>query len=104
MYHEPPDTVPLWGLLAHSLVGLLAVQGGHLFGRWRQARRADEKDAPVGAMVRSIRGLLARRSPHGEPRGDDGPATEHDVANSLTTRVAAREIRIPPWILKSWSA
>jgi hypothetical protein len=35
------------------------MEAGYRFGGWRRARTADEKEAPVGAMVGSILGLLA---------------------------------------------
>src|SRR5271154_4680232 len=59
MHREPLDVIPLWGLfLAHCLLGAIAVQSGYWIGRWRHARARDEKEAPVGAMVASILGLL----------------------------------------------
>jgi hypothetical protein len=60
MHREPLDFLPLWGLfLAHCLIGWLAVQGGFWFGRWRHCHEAGEKEAPVGALVAAILGLLA---------------------------------------------
>jgi hypothetical protein len=60
MNGEPLDIFPLWGLfLAVCALGSLAVEGGYRLGRWRHARAADEKEAPVGAMVAAILGLLA---------------------------------------------
>ena len=60
MFHEPLDLIPLWLFLPMAIaVGMLAVEGGYHFGRWRHANAADEKDAPVAAMVGSIFGLLA---------------------------------------------
>jgi hypothetical protein len=60
MSHEMLDAVPLWGVAA--VVGvllMLAVEAGYRVGRWRHAHVADEKEAPVGAMVAAILGLLA---------------------------------------------
>jgi hypothetical protein len=57
---EPLDVVPLWLLfLGTSLVSGLVLEGGYRLGRWRHARASEEKEAPVGAMVASILGLLA---------------------------------------------
>jgi hypothetical protein len=58
--HEPLDLVPLWVLfLAVCVLSWLAIEGGYRFGKWRHARAAEEKEAPVGAMVASILALLA---------------------------------------------
>ncbi len=60
MYPQPLDTVPLWVLFtAACALILLTVEGGYRLGRWRHARASDEKDAPVGAMVAAVLGLLA---------------------------------------------
>jgi hypothetical protein len=60
VHHEPLDFVPLWALFfIFCLVGILAVRAGDWYGRWRHARATDEKEAPVGAMVAAILGLLA---------------------------------------------
>jgi hypothetical protein len=60
MYHEPLDVIPLWGLfLASALVAWLALEGGYRLGRWRQGHDTGEKEAPVGAMVAAVLGLLA---------------------------------------------
>jgi hypothetical protein len=60
MDHVPIDLIPLWLFLPLTFaVGMLAVEIGYQFGRWRHARASDEKDAPVAAMVGSILGLLA---------------------------------------------
>lgn len=57
---EPLDAVPLWGLLLAFGVALwLAMEVGYRIGRWRHARRPDEREQPVGAMVASILGLVA---------------------------------------------
>ena len=57
---SPLDLVPLWAfLLAAFALSLLSVEIGYELGRWRHARAADEKEAPVGAMVASVLGLLA---------------------------------------------
>ena len=54
------DTVPLWGFFVLTLVlVLLAVEGGYRLGRFRLARAEHEKEAPVGAMVAAMLGLLA---------------------------------------------
>jgi hypothetical protein len=56
----PLDMLPLSGVfLAAGLLLLLAVEGGYRAGRWRHARRPDERDQPVGSMVGSILGMLA---------------------------------------------
>jgi hypothetical protein len=60
MIAAPLDSVPLWILsLAVVLLLWLAMEGGYRTGAWRHARRPDERDQPVGAMVASILGLLA---------------------------------------------
>jgi hypothetical protein len=60
MKTEPLDVVPLWGLfLAMGLLAWLAIEGGYRLGRWRHSRAEEEKEAPVGAIVASILGLLA---------------------------------------------
>jgi hypothetical protein len=60
MHIEPLDRVPLWALflLVCALSGT-GLEGGYRLGRWRHARTAEEKEAPVGAMVGTILGLLA---------------------------------------------
>jgi hypothetical protein len=60
MNTEPLDVVPLWGLLlAFGAALWLAMEVGYRIGRWRHARRPDEREQPVGAMVASILGLVA---------------------------------------------
>jgi hypothetical protein len=60
MISEPLDVVPIWCFfLAATAIGMLAVEGGYRFGKWRHVKACDEKDGPVGAMVGSILGLLA---------------------------------------------
>jgi len=57
---ESLDVIPLWGfLIAAIAVALLSLEIGYRLGKWRHARTADEKDAPVGAMVASVLALLA---------------------------------------------
>src|SRR5271155_3934044 len=57
---EPLDVLPLWGIFTTAAVcALLAVEIGYRVGKWRHRHAVDEKDAPVGAMVASILGLLA---------------------------------------------
>ncbi|HZZ80435.1 MAG TPA: hypothetical protein VFE62_18170 [Gemmataceae bacterium] len=56
----PLDAIPLWLYFTLIVaVCLLAIESGYRFGRWRHQRAAEEKDAPVGAMVAAILGLLA---------------------------------------------
>jgi hypothetical protein len=60
VYTEPLDRVPLWVLfVVVATVSWAAVEGGYRLGRWRHARSDEEKDAPVGAIVAAILGLLA---------------------------------------------
>ena len=60
MNSEPLDLIPLWGVfLAAVAFAPFALEGGYRLGIWRHARVAEEKDAPVGAMVASVLGLLA---------------------------------------------
>jgi hypothetical protein len=57
---EPLDIVPLGVLfLGESVFIWLALECGYRLGKWRHARAPEEKEAPVGAMVASILGLLA---------------------------------------------
>ncbi len=57
---EPLDYIPLWALLAVTVVLiLLAVEAGFRLGRWRLRRAEHELDTPVGAIVAAILGLLA---------------------------------------------
>ena len=58
--HEPLDVLPLWAVVGTTLVViLLAVEGGFLFGKWRQRRGAHERETPVGEIVAAVLGLLA---------------------------------------------
>jgi len=60
MYTASLDLIPLWCFLLLTLVaGLLAVEGGYRYGRWRHSKAIDEKEAPVAAMVAAVLGLLA---------------------------------------------
>jgi len=60
MTSHPLDALPLWAFfLAATAAAVLAVEVGYRVGRWRHAHVAEEKDAPVGAMVASILGLVA---------------------------------------------
>lgn len=60
MTTELLDALPLWGFFVLATTfSVLSLEGGYRFGRWRHTRRWDEKDAPVGAMVGSILGLVA---------------------------------------------
>ena len=57
MISVPLDVVPLWCFfVAATAIGMLAVEGGYRFGKWRHVNARDEKDGPVGAMVGSILG------------------------------------------------
>ena len=57
---EPLDVIPLWAFFALATTfAMLALDGGYRLGRWRHARVAEEKDAPVGAMVGAVLALLA---------------------------------------------
>jgi hypothetical protein len=54
------DAIPLWGFFALTLLlVLLAIEGGYRLGRHRLTRAEHEKEAPVGAMVAAMLGLLA---------------------------------------------
>ena len=46
-------------MLAFGAALWLAMEVGYRIGRWRHARRPDEREQPVGAMVASILGLVA---------------------------------------------
>lgn len=54
------DYLPLWGFLLVAITLLvISLEGGYRLGKWRHKVRSGEKEAPVGAMVGSILGLLA---------------------------------------------
>jgi hypothetical protein len=54
------DAIPLWAFFVLTLlVVLLCVEGGYRLGRHRLTRSEHEKEAPVGAMVAAMLGLLA---------------------------------------------
>ncbi len=54
------DVLPLWGVFVIELaIGWAALEAGYRLGRWRHAITTEEKDAPVGAMVAAILGLVA---------------------------------------------
>jgi len=54
------DSIPLWGFFVLTLaLVLLAIEGGYRLGRFRLTRAEHEKEAPVGAMVAAMLGLLA---------------------------------------------
>jgi hypothetical protein len=60
MNSGPLDAFPLWCLfLLATAIGLLAVEAGYRFGKWRRTHAAEEKVGPVGAMVGSVLALLA---------------------------------------------
>lgn len=60
MNSEPLDLIPLWCLfLLVAGIGLLALEAGYRFGKWRHTSEAGEKEAPVAAMVAALLGLLA---------------------------------------------
>jgi hypothetical protein len=57
---EPLDVLPPLGFLLIAVaLSLLTLEGGYQLGKWRHAHVAEEKAAPVGAMVASILALLA---------------------------------------------
>ncbi len=54
------DVLPLWALLPLTIViGLLCVEAGHRFARYRLKHAPEEKEQPVGGMVGALLGLLA---------------------------------------------
>src|SRR3569832_2062566 len=58
-FSGPLDFMPLWLLLVTTIVFVcLAVEAGYRLGKYRRAH-SPEKDAPVGAMVAAMLGLLA---------------------------------------------
>ena len=60
MNSEPLDLIPLWCFLPLAMViGVLAVEGGYRYGKWRHEKSLNEKEEPVAAMVAAIPGLLA---------------------------------------------
>ncbi len=53
------DYLPLWGVFGVTvLIVLIAIEGGYQAGKARRLRSADEKEAPVGAIVAAALGLL----------------------------------------------
>lgn len=60
MNFGPLDVIPLWCFfLMATGMGVLAVECGYRFGKWRVSRGAVEKESPIAAMVGSLLGLLA---------------------------------------------
>jgi hypothetical protein len=60
MYDAPLDAIPLSVIFVAQLAsGWIALESGYRLGRWRHVVTADEKEAPVGAMVAAILGLVA---------------------------------------------
>jgi len=56
----PLDWIPLRAMFPVILaLGLFAVEAGFLIGRRRRAKSTIEREAPTGAMVAAIPGLLA---------------------------------------------
>lgn len=56
----PLDLLPNWVLLLiGSALLWFVMELGYRFGKWRHDHMPDERDAPVGAMVGSILGLVA---------------------------------------------
>lgn len=54
------DFLPLWCFLPLTFALCLAtLEAGYQLGKWRHARSAGEKEAPVAAMVGAVLGLLA---------------------------------------------
>jgi hypothetical protein len=54
------DAIPLWGwFLATVAIVVLSVEAGFRIGGYRRRRTEQEKEAPVGAIVAAILGLLA---------------------------------------------
>lgn len=54
------DLIPLWCFLPLTLaICLMAMDFGYRLGNWRHSRFAEEKEAPVAAMVAAVLGLLA---------------------------------------------
>jgi hypothetical protein len=60
MNAELLDSIPLWCVFALATAFiLLALELGYRLGQWRHAHAQGEKDAPTGAMVAAILGLVA---------------------------------------------
>lgn len=60
MNSQPLDSLSMWAFFGvGTIAAMLAVELGYRVGSWRRARAAEEKEAPVGAMVASILGLVA---------------------------------------------
>ena len=60
MISGPMDSIPLWTMFVAELAfGWVVLEAGYRLGRWRHACTLEEKDAPVGAMVAAILGLVA---------------------------------------------
>lgn len=60
MHTQTLDVIPLWCFLPLIFgVCLMSLEGGFRLGRWRHSLAAEEKEAPVAAMVAAVLGLLA---------------------------------------------
>lgn len=60
MDSEPMDILPLWlFFIVSTTLGVLALECGYRMGRRSKSLLPGEKEAPVGAMVGSLLGLLA---------------------------------------------
>ncbi len=56
----PLDLIPLWCFFPLLFViGIVTLECGYRFGKWRRLKVSEEKEAPVAAMVAAILGLLA---------------------------------------------
>jgi hypothetical protein len=54
------DLLPMWLVfLATIALALFSLEVGYKLGRWRHSSGIEEKDAPVGAIVAAVLGLLA---------------------------------------------
>jgi hypothetical protein len=95
------DAIPLWAMFAGTIgLSLLGLELGYRLGRWRHRRRADEKEAPVGAMAASVLGLLAILIAFAfnlaAARFDDRRQTVLEEANAIgTTYLRARLLPEP---------
>jgi len=102
MHETLLDAVPLWAVFAAELAaGWAVLEIGYRTGRWRHAFTADEKEAPVGAMVAAILGLVAFMLAFtfglAATRFDEKRQTVLEEANAIGTTYLRARLLPEPW-------